>query len=130
MTVPALNPNAPFNQVLVSRASESFILHNGAATTSGAGSNCPVGGYNEALLVIDVTAAAGDGATLDLRLEFFDSASGKWFPIPGVSIPQFTAPGQVALAVTGPFGDNIRLYRELGGTAPSFTFTVGFHAKS
>lgn len=130
MAVPALNPNAPLNQFLVSRANESFILHSGVATISGAGSNFPVGGYNEALLVIDVTAVAEAGSTLDLRLECFDSASGKWVPVPGVSIPQFTAPGQAVLAVTGPFGDNIRLWKTLSGVTPSFTFTAGFHAKS
>ncbi len=126
----ALNPNAPPNQVLAGRANESFILYNGTVTANNAGSNAPVGGYQTGVLAIDVTAVSGTTPTLDLLLEFFDSASGKWFPIPGVTIPQLTAAGKVALAVTGSFGDNVRLSWTLGGTLPSFTFTAGFHAKS
>ncbi len=125
-----LNTNAPPNQVLVGRAYESFTLYNGIATTSKAGLSAPVGGYQTGLLVIDVTAMSGTGPTLDLRLEFWDSASGKWLPVPGVTIPRFTGIGQTVLAVNGPFGDNIRLWLELGGTLPNFTFTAGFHAKS
>jgi hypothetical protein len=72
---------------------------------------------------LNVTAASGTTPTLDVVLE--DSVDGSNFnAITGGTFTQFTATGRQAIDITAPFTDNIRARWTVGGTTPSFTFSV------
>jgi hypothetical protein len=70
---------------------------------------------------LNVTAAAGTGPTLDVVLE--DTLDGvNWNAIG--TFAQKTGPGREVINVTTPFTDRLRARWTVGGTAPSFTFSV------
>lgn len=70
---------------------------------------------------LHVTAASGTSPTLDVVLE--DSVDGSnWNTIGTFS--QKTAASREIVNVTSPFGDRIRARWTIGGTTPSFTFSV------
>lgn len=132
--MPELNPYAAAPQILLGRAAKVFTLHAraaesaaGASGASGSGTECYPGGYRDGVLIID-TDAVPAGATLSLTLEMFDTVSGTWVAMPGVTVPQITAPGQVVAAVSPLYGDNVRLtWSPVGGAV---SFAAALHAKS
>lgn len=100
-----------------------------AVTANGSVAGVDVSSYKEALLFIDVTAVTGSTPTLNLYVETYDFNSAKWYTVPGVTIAQITAAGQVVAALTN-FGETIRLRAVVGGTSPSFTYGASVVAKS
>lgn len=74
---------------------------------------------------LDVTAFAGTSPTLDVVIE--DTLDGvNWNPL--ITFAQKVGAGREVLNYTGPFADTLRARWDLGGTAPSFTFSVRLHA--
>lgn len=72
-------------------------------------------------LQLAVTAVSGTGPTLDVVIE--DTLDGtNWHQVGAFA--QRTSTGAVALDITNPFTDRIRVRWTVGGTAPSFTFSV------
>jgi hypothetical protein len=71
---------------------------------------------------LDVTAVAGTAPTLDLYIDIQDPCSGKW--VNQDKFPQVTAVGTYALAVYVR-SNRYAVRWVLGGTTPSFTFSVG-----
>ena len=72
---------------------------------------------------MSVTAVSGVTPTLNVVVE--DTLDGtNWFAVPGVSFTQVTAAGQQVSNSAGFFSDKIRIRWTLGGTSPSFTFSV------
>lgn len=68
-----------------------------------------------------VTAAAGTSPTLNVVIE--DSLDGtNWYAIG--TFAQRTAAGTEVLNITTPFADTVRVRWTIGGTTPSFTFSV------
>lgn len=132
--MPELNPYAAVPQILLGRAAKVFTLHAraaesaaGASGASGSGTECYPGGYRDGVLIIDADSVPA-GAALTLALEMFDTVSGTWVAMPGVAVPQITAPGRLALAVSPLYGDNVRLSWTPAGGAVSFA--AALHAKS
>lgn len=88
-------------------------------------------------LVLDVTAASGTTPTLDVKIQRFDAVSGKWVDLPGGAFAQKTATGTddlviypgVAETANRSVSDVIsqvwRAVATIGGTGPSFTFSLG-----
>lgn len=87
--------------------------------------------------LLDVTAASGTTPTLDVKLQSKDPISGKYVDLPGAAFTQKTAastddltvyPG-VAETANETVSDVIsgvwRAVATIGGTTPSFTFTLG-----
>lgn len=114
----------------VAESTKEIIVHASAAeTASGNSAQFDASAYAEGLLFIDITAVSGTTPTAAFTLQTFDFASQTWFPVPGVTIAQQTAVGEVATAVAN-FGETLRLAWTLGGTTPSFTFVASFVPKS
>jgi hypothetical protein len=88
-------------------------------------------------LWLNITAVSGTTPTLDIKLQWKDSLSGLYFDIPGASFPQKSATGTDDLtvypgvaeaaneAVSDVIPRNWRAVATIGGTSPSFTFSLG-----
>lgn len=101
------------------------LLTSGAKTTS---SNS--GPYemeeDKLAITLDVTAASGTFPTLDVVVE--DSADGNaWTTLS--SFARNTAVGVETIRITNPFHKFIRVKYTIGGTSPSFDFSVKTTAK-
>lgn len=118
------------NADAVADSTSERVLHASAAVTaSGQSVGVDVSSYTEALLFVDITAVSGTTPTLDLTVQTYDFLSQQWFSVPGVTISQQTASGQVPVALTN-FGETVRLNWVVGGTTPSFTFSASVVPKS
>lgn len=70
---------------------------------------------------LDVTAVSGTSPTLDVVIE--DTLDGvNWNTIG--TFAQKVAAGREVIDITTPFADSIRARHTIGGTSPSFTFSV------
>lgn len=104
-----------------------IALHSSRAeTASGQAKPFPIlREYTEAIFVLDVTAASGTTPTLDVTIETYDPVSNKWDTI--VTFTQKTGTGtewKHSLDTGKKLGNIIRAKYVIGGTSPSFTFTV------
>lgn len=98
------------------------LVASAARTASGDSGTLDGWGVPSTLRIqLDVTAAAGTGPTLDVVIE--DTLDGiNWNTV--ATFAQKTAAGREVLNVTAPFSDRLRVRWTVGGTAPSFTFSV------
>ncbi len=109
-------------------AKQETIVPSAARTTSG---NTGVlgghyGEYTQIRAQLEVTAASGTDPTLDVVIE--DTLDGTNFNTIG-TFSQKTAPGREVINITAPFGDRLRVSWTIGGTDPSFTFSVKWVVK-
>lgn len=114
---------------------ETQALANVAAgTVSGAGAAKKLRA-SEGVFYLDVTAASGTTPTLDVDIEEFDPTSGKWFVVASfaqanaVTTERILSPSVAGAGAPDPGGLPGQQYRAayaIGGTTPSFDFTVGF----
>lgn len=108
-------------------SSQDELLPSAARTTSGRSDQFDVGGYASAAVIeIRVTAVAGTTPTLDVDLEdTFDGTN--WNKVADINSAAITAAGvtvvRLNLANT-PTTNRLRLNYTVGGTTPSFTFSV------
>lgn len=108
-------------------ASQDELLPSAARTASGQSDQFNVGGYASAAVIeIQVTAASGTSPTLDVDLEdTFDGTN--WNKVTDINSAAITAAGvtvvRLNLADT-PTTNRLRLNYTVGGTTPSFTFSV------
>ncbi len=89
--------------------------------------------------IFNVSAVSGTGPTLAIKLQVQDIVSGAWVDVPGAVTASITATGtyrlQVYPGITEVANSKVsyalpRAYRfawTLGGTSPSFTFSIGAH---
>jgi hypothetical protein len=97
------------------------ILASAARTSSGnGGDGVAVPEFARARFYLDVTAASGTSATLDVTIE--ELVNGQWYTL--ATFTQSTAAGRKAVSVSGPAGRKLRAAWTIGGTTPSFTFAV------
>lgn len=113
----------------------NVLLANNTQTTSG-GKIVGTSDFLGAIFFLDVSARSGTTPTLDVKLQHVDGISGNFVDIPGASFTQKTAvgsdtlvvfPGLVELAnrkVSSALGDQVRIVWTVGGTTPSFTFSL------
>jgi hypothetical protein len=90
-----------------------------------------LGAFAKAIFVLDVSAVSGTTPTLDVTIQGFNEASGKWHTV--VTFPQQTAtsaasPLAASSALVQAANLDFTRYRSqwvVGGTAtPTFTFTL------
>lgn len=84
-------------------------------------------GFNRhAMVFVDCTAASGTTPTMDLVIQGRLSGSDAWITLaPSAAFTQVTAAGQQqSRRIEGPLPPEIRAVATLGGTTPSFTFSV------
>ena len=108
------------------------LLASGDRTASGAGD--PViglGVYREGYVILNVTAASGTTPTLDVIIQTSPDEGVTWENFVtfaqkiavGIETKRFSSYQAVA-AGAGPFGDQMKVVYTIGGTTPSFTFSV------
>ena len=108
-------------------AAASDVVASAARTTSG--TSGALSGYSTAESIraqLGVTAAAGAAPTLDVVIE--DTLDGTNWNVIG-TFAQKTAVGREVINITSPFTDQIRVRHTIGGTTPSFTFSVSIYAQ-
>lgn len=108
---------------------EGVAAYSAARTVSGTSSDLPI--YNGARLAVflDVTAVSGTTPTLDVVVTAKDPASGKYFAIG--TFAQKTGVASEAIFIGGGADTKFptrtwRIEFTIGGTTPSFTFSVGY----
>lgn len=97
------------------------LLASAARTTSTNGGSMTVPVGRELIVTLDVTAASGTTPTLDVKLQHSPDGA-QWTDL-GTSFAQKTAVGAEAKVFTGVHG-YIRTVSTIGGTTPSFTYSV------
>lgn len=108
---------------------EDLTVFSGTLSGAGAvnGSAIDVGDRFGARLTLAVTAASGTTPTLDCKLQTRRDSSDTWRDLAGTGIPAFAqrndTPASERKCFVG-FDRQIRLVSTLGGTTPSFTFSV------
>lgn len=103
-------------------------LHASAArTATGNGSTVHITG-DSGVMFIDCSAASGTTPTLDVKLQGYDPISGNWFDT-GDSFTQLTTTGSERVEVASLPDADVRVVYTIGGTSPSFTFSVSFVSK-
>lgn len=96
------------------------LAASAARTTTANGDTTDAEGASVGYFKLDVTAASGTSPTLDVTIQGQDS-SGSWFDL--VSYTQAT--GVTAATKAVPLaGRKVRAKWTVGGTSPSFTFSV------
>lgn len=103
------------------------VVASAARTTSG--NSDVLGGYGPPKTIraqLDVTAVAGVAPTLDVVVE--DTLDGTNFNIVG-TFAQKVATGREVINITTPFAERLRVRWTIGGTSPSFTFSVAWAAE-
>jgi hypothetical protein len=111
------------------RAAEVFTLHASAAeTVTGQSAGVEVEAYGEAQALLNVTAVAGTGPTLDVRFQTSDDGA-DWYDLGG-SFAQQSAVNKPAVLKLTTIGRYLRAVWTIGGTGPSFTFTLKVVAKT
>lgn len=122
MTIPTAN--------IIGRFYQGTMLKSGTRTADGDNSTTPSDAKwaKEAMFFLNVSAASGTTPTLDVTIKSKDDTSGGWFTI--ATFTQKTAVGSELKTLSANLGSIIAVFWEIGGTTPSFTFSVGFILKS
>jgi hypothetical protein len=110
----------------MSAAATALVFHESAAETLSGNSGNLSFPPKEGVVTLDITAVAGT-PTLDVTIEEFDEASGKWEVIH--TIAQQSTVTKVRAVTTGAFGHIVRAVWAIGGTTPSFTFSLSMMGK-
>ena len=128
-----INPDGSLNtQVVGSSANtEGTILASAAQTASVNSADITIYNGSKLAVYLDVTAASGTSPTLDVTVKAKDPASGKYFLLG--TFTQKTGVVSDALFIGNGAGSTfaartIRVEAVIGGTSPSFTFSVGYSA--
>jgi hypothetical protein len=103
---------------------EQTYLASATYTTNGDSSGTPLDTSYGSVVVffLNVTAVGGTSPTLDLYVDIRDPASGKWVNQDKFATVSSTGTWGLALPVRS---TKYRVRWVLGGTSPSFTFSVG-----
>jgi hypothetical protein len=104
------------------------LLASAARTASGNTSDIDVGRFIGGEICLDVTAVSGTSPTLDVYIEGKDQLSGKYKVL--CSQTGITAVGTWWFTIYPLLFKYIRVRWDIGGTSPSFTFSVGLEGKS
>ena len=118
-------------QVAVATVSE-FTLHpSAAAIETVTGDDVDVTLLQAANFYLDVTAVSGTSPTLDVKIQEKDPVSGKYFDL--LTFTQVTVISSQRKSFgrgAGEFlGKTIRYVATIGGTGPSFTFSLSMVGK-
>lgn len=109
-------------------AARTATANGSVATTSGRSlpiTEDNVGFTRHAMVFLDITAVSGTSPTLDFTLEGRTSGSDAWMTLTASSAwTQATAAGEQVRRYEGPLPPEIRGVATIGGTTPSFTFSV------
>jgi hypothetical protein len=97
-------------------------LYSGTVTANGNSANISVDDFSAAELELKVTAVSGTNPTLDVYIEGLFEATGDWKPL--AQQTGITTTGTWFFTINPLIFRYIRIRWVVGGTSPSFTFTV------
>ncbi len=115
---------------------DDTVFASAARTTTSNSLDIASKGSKRVRLYLDITAASGTTPTLDLKVQAKDTLSGKYFDVAGASYVQKTTTGTDMLvldssitavtnkAISEPLSTTYRVVSTIGGTTPSFTFSI------
>jgi hypothetical protein len=109
---------------IVDKTQNSTFLSLAAQTTTVNSSAVDVTGFQEMTAFINVTAASGTSPTLDVKFQVQDPVSLAWFDVASGAFTQKTAVSSEMKLITAGIGTTVRCVATIGGTTPSFSFTV------
>ena len=127
---------ASVNDLQFRGQSDSLVFPSAARTVTENSSDVSNIKSKGVRLYLDITASAGGSPTLDLKVQAKDSASGGYFDIPGAAFTQKVTTGTDSLviypsvtvvanqAISETLSKVYRVVATIGGSGPSFTFTV------
>lgn len=95
-----------------------------SAARTASGDSGAIKGWGAAKTIraqLDITGFSGTGPALDVVIE--DTLDGTNWNTVG-TFAQGTGTAREVINITGPFSETLRVRWTLGGTAPSFTFSV------
>lgn len=98
------------------------ILKGAARTASGTSDSVLAGRMKHGIIYLDITAVSGTSPTLDIDIEGYNPAGDDWHVLD--SFAQKTGTGTDFKRLTEPFSRTLRIAYTIGGTNPSFTFSV------
>lgn len=116
--------------------SNDAVISSASRTTSFNSSSFESKGFNGVRLFLDVTASSGTSPTLDVKVQVYNPVVGEFVDLPGAAFAQQTAAGKAILtiypgiaetaneSVSDVIGSEYRVAVTIGGTSPSFTFSV------
>ena len=109
---------------------EGTLLASGVRTASGDNTATPsdVKWAKEANFFLEVTAASGTTPTLDVTIKTKDPITGEYHTI--ATFTQKTTTGRELKTLSANLGTTIAVFWTIGGTTPSFTFSIGMILKS
>lgn len=105
---------------------ETLVSSAARTTTGNSATLTGFGPVTTVRMQLDVTAASGTTPTLNVLVE--DTLDGTNFNTVG-TFAQRTAAGREVINITTPFADRLRVSWTVGGTTPSFTFSVVSHSE-
>jgi len=108
------------------RRKESLTLFTGTVTASGSTADIDVSDFSAMEIVVKVTAVSGTTPSLSVYIEGKFAATGDYKPL--VYVENITSTGIWYLTITQLIFRTIRVRWVVGGTSPSFTFTVAGEA--
>lgn len=118
----------------MARNEEAFqvdeLLASAARTSDGQSGAVDLGKFNDLIVYLDITAASGTTPTLDVKLQTSYDDGGTWFDLPSGAFSQKSAVGKDVLQIGSNFGRWLRIDYSIGGTTPSFTFSVNAVSKN
>lgn len=121
-------PVAPSDQF---QSSGDTILASAARTATGNSANILTNGpIRGAVIEVVVSAASGTTPTLDVDLEDTMDGGLTWNKVDDVNASNLTTTGTTIKrlsTLTTPCTNKLRIKYTIGGTTPSFTFTVKVH---
>ncbi|HEX8184409.1 MAG TPA: hypothetical protein VF747_06650 [Blastocatellia bacterium] len=98
-----------------------------ARTASANSSPFSVGDADHLVAFLSVTAGTGTTPTLDVKAQDSPDGGTTWFDLTGMSFAQVTgSTSSQTVYATRTFSPKIRFVATIGGTTPSFTFSVHF----
>ncbi len=98
-----------------------ILFPSGARTVTGEGSVIDLEKTKELLVTLDVTAASGTTPVLDVKLQHSPDGS-KWSDLSTVFAQKTTVSREVKVFTQ--FHRFIKVVYTIGGTSPSFTFSM------
>ena len=115
-----------------------IVVPPAVRTVTGFGGLLPPPPFDKGLtLFLSVSAASGTAPTLDCKVQQLDVVSGMYFDVIGAAFAQVTGVSTQALAIfvgaqtvagvslNGTIRNQYRIAYTIGGTTPSFTFSIG-----
>lgn len=109
--------------------SHNVILFDDTAGASGDSHSSPIitKWVKEALFFLDITVVSGNSPTLIVKIDTYDAKKNDWHLLGTFSTRSTTATDMGAIASN--LGEKVAISYTIGGTSPSFTFSVTANLK-